>query len=131
MIKQLVLCLMNSQYKIFKYHKILLLKDISFQMQNSYGTMMPQIIKTIQTFTQYNHTYAIESFELLDELCENANSVITPHVKSLVNLCLTIVDNKLIEPEIKKKAINFIGWLAKIKKKALVKHNLIAPIVSK
>jgi len=122
---------MNSQYKIFKYHKILLLKDISLQMESGYGMMMPQIIKTIEIFTQCNHAYAIESFELLDELCENMISVITPHVKPLVNLCLTIVASKFAEPEMRKKAINFIGWLAKIKKKALVKDNLIAPIVSK
>ncbi|XP_011329441.1 importin-4 isoform X2 [Ooceraea biroi] len=99
-------------------------------MQNTYTQMMPRIITTIQVFTEYNQPYAIESFELLDELCENVNTVITPHIKSLVNLCLTMAANKSIEPNTKIKAINFIGWLARIKKKALVKHKLIEPIVN-
>lgn len=98
-------------------------------MQNTYTIMMPRVISTIQAFTEYNQVYAVKSFELLDELCENVNSVITPHIKSLVNLCLTMVANKSVESGTKIKAINFIGWLARIKKKALVKHKLIEPIV--
>ncbi|XP_029160680.1 importin-4-like [Nylanderia fulva] len=95
-----------------------------------YVNLMPRIMVTIQTLTEAHHEdMAVQSFELLDELCENVIAVITPHVKSLVNMCLAIVANKSVDSLVKVRAINFIGWLARIKKKALVKHKLVEPIV--
>jgi len=85
---------------------------------------------TIQAFTETEHdAFAIESFELLDELCENMVVVITPHVKPLVHMCLTIIANKCTDELLKVRVISFIGWLARLKKKALVKHKLVEPIV--
>ncbi|XP_050458039.1 importin-4-like [Cataglyphis hispanica] len=98
---------------------------------NTYVNMMPRVIATIQALTEaYLEDMAIESFELLDELCENMVAVITPHVKSLVNMCLVIIANESLDYLIKVRAISFIGWLARIKKKALVKHKLVEPIVN-
>lgn len=110
--------------------KIALLTKTLFQTVHTYATMMPLIMTTIQTFTETDHfTFAIQSFELLDELCENMIVVITPHVKPLVHMCLTIIANKNIDELLKVKVISFIGWLARLKKKALVKHKLVEPIV--
>jgi len=92
---------------------------------------MPRVMVTIQSLTQAYEDMAIQSFELLDELCENVIAVITPHVKSLVNMCLEIIAKESLDHLIKVRAISFIGWLARIKKKALVKHKLVEPIVGK
>lgn len=92
--------------------------------------MMPMIMATVQALTESDHdTFAIQSFDLLDELCENMIVVITPHVKPLVHMCLTIIANKSIDEVLKIRVISFIGWLARLKKKALVKHKLVEPIV--
>lgn len=97
---------------------------------NTYVNMMPRVMATIQALTEaYHEDMAVQSFELLDELCENVIAVITPHVKSLVNMCLAIIANESLDYLIKVRAISFIGWLARIKKKALVKHKLVEPIV--
>ncbi|XP_011860165.1 PREDICTED: importin-4-like [Vollenhovia emeryi] len=98
---------------------------------HTYGTMMPLIMATVQALSESDHdvSFAIQSFELLDELCENMIAVITPHVKHLVHMSLTIIANKSIEEDLKIKVISFIGWLARLKKKALVKHKLVEPIV--
>ncbi|KAL6429712.1 hypothetical protein ACFW04_007549 [Cataglyphis niger] len=98
---------------------------------NTYVNMMPRVMATIQALTEaYHEDMAVESFELLDELCENMIAVITPHVKSLVNMCLVIIANESLDYLIKVRAISFIGWLARIKKKALVKHKLVESIVN-
>ncbi|KAL0099728.1 hypothetical protein PUN28_019857 [Cardiocondyla obscurior] len=97
---------------------------------NSYGTIMPLVIGTIQVLSENkDETFAIQGFDLLDELCENMIIVVTPHVKSLVHMCLTIIANKDTEDSLKVRVISFIGWLARLKKKALVKHKLVEPIV--
>lgn len=100
-------------------------------MVNTFSQMMPLVIATMQAFTTCNEDHATECFELLDELCENLNAVIAPHVKSLVNMCLAIATNKSLDDSLRVKAVGFIGWLARTKKKALVKHKLVEPIVGK
>ncbi|XP_020296536.1 importin-4-like [Pseudomyrmex gracilis] len=99
-------------------------------MVNTYSTLMPHIMTTIQDLSKSQYEdMAIKSFELLDELCENANAVITPHVKQLINMCLEITIDKSLDEGLRVKAVNFIGWLTKLKKKTIVKHKLIHPIV--
>ncbi|XP_048515338.1 importin-4-like isoform X2 [Athalia rosae] len=98
-------------------------------MVNAYHQMMPRIIMTIQALASTNEEHAIDAFELLDELCEKAMDVIAPHVKALVNLCLTFGANKSLDDTLRVKAVGFMGWLAKTKKKALVKHKLVEPVI--
>lgn len=92
---------------------------------------MPQVIGTIQAFTTTNEDKAIECFELLDELFENAIVVIAPHVKLLVSMCLAIAGNKSLDNALRVKAVVSIGWLARTKKKAIIKHKLVEPIIGK
>lgn len=100
---------------------------------HTYASMMPLIMVTIQTLSEADHDTVtkVQCFDLLDELCENMIVVITPHVKPLVQMCLTIIANKNIDENflLKVRVICFIGWLARLKKKALIKHKLVEPIV--
>ncbi|XP_053972274.1 importin-4-like [Hylaeus volcanicus] len=98
-------------------------------MVNAYHQMMPQVMATIQSLTATNEDKAIECFELLDELCENAIAVIAPHVKLLVSMCLAIANNKSLDNALRVKAVVSIGWLARTKKKAIIKHKLVEPII--
>ncbi|KAK1123971.1 hypothetical protein K0M31_006999 [Melipona bicolor] len=98
-------------------------------MVNIYHQMMPQIMTTIQYLTTSNEDKAITCFELLDDLCENAIAVITPHVNPLVNMCLVIARNKALDDVLRVKAVTFIGWLTRTKKKTVIKHKLIEPIL--
>ncbi|XP_011501436.1 PREDICTED: importin-4-like [Ceratosolen solmsi marchali] len=96
---------------------------------NAYHHMIPRIMQIIQALTLVNERKAIKGFELLDELCECAPTVISPHIKSLIEMCLFIANSKSLHDDLKIKAVSFIGWLAKIKKKAIVKHKLVEPII--
>ncbi|XP_076248556.1 importin-4 [Calliopsis andreniformis] len=98
-------------------------------MVNAYQQMMPQVMATIQSLVTTNEDRAVECFELLDELCENAIDVIAPHVKSLVTMSLAIAGNKSLDDDLRVKAVGFIGWLARTKKKAMIKHKLVDPII--
>ncbi|XP_076287223.1 importin-4 [Lasioglossum baleicum] len=96
---------------------------------NAYQQLMPQIMATIQALTATSEDKAIECFELIDELCENATAVIAPHVKLLVSMCLAIAGNKSLDNALRVKAVVSLGWLAKTKKKAMIKHQLVEPII--
>ncbi|XP_058803486.1 importin-4-like [Phymastichus coffea] len=96
---------------------------------NAYHHMMPRVMQIIHSLTAINQAKAIKGFELLDELCECAATVISPHVRNLVEMCVTIANNELLEEELRTKSVIFLGWLTKVKKKAIVKHKLVEPIV--
>jgi hypothetical protein len=98
-------------------------------MVNAYHQMIPRIMQIIQALTVINEEKAIKGFELLDELCECAPTLISSHIKSLVEMCLVIANSKSLNDDLKIKAVAFIGVLAKIKKKAIVKHKLVEPII--
>lgn len=93
--------------------------------------MMIQIMAAILALAEVDEDKATTCFELLDELCENEITVIAPHVRALINLCLAIINNQSFSDPLRVKAISFIGWLARTKKKALVKHKLVELIISK
>ncbi|XP_033183456.1 importin-4 [Bombus vancouverensis nearcticus] len=99
------------------------------RMINAYHQVMPQIMTTIQSLTISHEDKAIQCFELLDELCEHGAAVIAPHVKALVTMCLAIAGNKALDDALRVKAVGFIGWLARTKKKAIIKHKLVEPIL--
>ncbi|XP_015586290.1 importin-4 [Cephus cinctus] len=98
-------------------------------MVNAYHQMMPQVMNTIQALIVANEYQAVEAFELLDELCENAVAVISPHIKPLIGMCLAIAGNKSLDDALRVKAVDFIGWLTRSKKKAIVKHKMVEPII--
>lgn len=100
-------------------------------MVNAYHQMIPQVMQVIQALSFVNPEKAVEGFELLDELCERAASVLSPHVKSLVEVCISMASNQSLDDDLKVKAMAFIGWLAKIKKKSIVKYKLVEPIIGK
>ncbi|KAF7381213.1 hypothetical protein HZH68_016088 [Vespula germanica] len=97
---------------------------------NVYQRMMIQIMAAILALAEVDEDKATTCFELLDELCENEITVIAPHVRALINLCLAIINNQSFSDPLRVKAISFIGWLARTKKKALVKHKLVELIIN-
>lgn len=100
-------------------------------MVDAYHHMIPKIMQMIQALTVLDQEKALKGFELFDELCEIAPAVIAPHVKSLIEMCLFIANSENLEEDLRLKAVMFVGWLAKIKKKAVIKHKLVEPIIGK
>ena len=98
-------------------------------MTNAYHQMIPITVHVIQSLAISNPETAKLGMDLLVELCETAVNVISPHVKILIGMCLSICNNQFMDDEIKTKSVMFIGCLIKIKKKAIIKHKLVEPIV--
>ncbi|KAI4495616.1 hypothetical protein M0802_008451 [Mischocyttarus mexicanus] len=126
--------LQDSEYSIAYYaiqtlQNLIPLVDGNQNMINAYSRMMPQIMTTIQALTAVDEDKATTSFELLDDLCENEINVIAPHVKPLISMCLAIASNKSLSDPLRVKAISFISWLARTRKKSLIKHKLVEPII--
>lgn len=74
---------------------------------------------------------AIASLEILNELCEQNTCVIVNHMKIIVGSSLEIANNVTLKEELRAKAISIISWLTKVKKKVIIKHKLVEPIIGR
>lgn len=86
-------------------------------MINTYHNLIPRILDCIKSFTISDGTKACEVMEILDNLVENAVTVIVPHTTLIVQTCLQLASTKTVDESVKIKAISFVGWLTKTKTK--------------
>ncbi|XP_014209388.1 importin-4 [Copidosoma floridanum] len=98
-------------------------------MVNAYHQMLPRIMQIIQSLVTVNPEKAVKGFELLHELCEIAPIVVSPYIENLLEMCIVIANDRSLDEDLRKKAITFIGLIAKTKKKALVKLKLVEAII--
>lgn len=86
-------------------------------MVNTYHNLLPRIMECIKVMSRSDEKRCCETMEILEELLESAVTVIIPHVKSLIELCLQLALDKEVDDGVKVKAVSFIGWLTRTKKK--------------
>ncbi|KAF7988730.1 hypothetical protein HCN44_001303 [Aphidius gifuensis] len=98
-------------------------------MVNAYNEMVPLAILTIQALIENNNDKALYSMELFYELFENAITVVSPHIKNIILMCLIVAKNTTLEDELRVKSIEVISCLARTKTRAIVKNKLVEPIV--
>lgn len=96
---------------------------------NVYHQLMPRVMQIVRALCVTDEDKAIEAMELFDDLVESAVAVIVPHIKPLVEMCLEFSSNKNLGEGVRVKALSFISWLTRTKKKAIVKHKLVEPII--
>lgn len=98
-------------------------------MVNVYHTLLPKILQIINAFAEKDEKRACELFEILEDLIEYCVSVIVPHVRMVVELCLQIGSNKNYDTTVQIKAIGVVGFLIRTKSKVVLKTKLLEPIV--
>lgn len=69
------------------------------------------------------------AFDILENIAENIPALLTPHLKLLVEFSLELARSSQIDESARVKGITFLGWLVRLKKKAIIKMKLIEPIV--
>lgn len=99
--------------------------------EQTYNAAVPYVVKSLQAFAIQNDADKfIEAFDILENLSDHTPKLITNHVKLLIEFSLEISRNKDLDETIRVKAITFVGWVVRLKKKLIVKQKLVEPIVS-
>lgn len=96
--------------------------------ENTYQGSVPYVIKALQGFAIHDPEKFVEAFDILDNLADNSVKVLTPHVQLLIEFCLDIGRNVNCEDGVRVKAIAFVGYLVRLKKKSIIKLKLVEPI---
>lgn len=88
-------------------------------MVNIYHSLLPRTLEVINAFAPNDEARACDLFEILEELIEHIITVILPHVRTVVQLCLRVSSNKDNETSVQIKAVSIIGWLIRSKSKVI------------
>ncbi|CAM9096879.1 unnamed protein product, partial [Lampetra fluviatilis] len=91
------------------------------------GMMMMMMLLLLCLFVQDK---ACEAMEVFEEMIESEVSILASNIADLVRFSLQLASNPQLGDSIRVKALSLISWLAKTKSKALVKHRLVAPVLS-
>jgi hypothetical protein len=78
---------------------------------------MPRLMQSIRALIVTDEERAVEAMEIFDNLVESVIAVIVPYIKPLVAMCLELASNKTLGDSIRVKALSFIVWLTRNKKK--------------
>lgn len=86
-------------------------------MTNLYFNVFPCVVNVMSTFALENNKRGCELLEMIEDLTEYAISVIVPHIRLIVQVCLNIGTNSQVNEETQIKAIGVLGWLIRSKSK--------------
>nr|XP_006824744.1 PREDICTED: importin-4-like [Saccoglossus kowalevskii] len=124
----------DKESKLVPFHTIktmtALVEYVDTDTVPIFRPLIPKVLLVIRDLIIQDEDHACEAMELFDELVECEVSIVVPHIKILVEFCLEVAANADLGDNIRVKALSFISWLTRLKKKAILKHKLIAPIIS-
>ena len=99
--------------------------------EHVYSSAIPYVVKSLQALAfQSDADRFIDAFEILDNLADNVPKVITSHITLLIQFCLELSRNKEMDDAIRVKAITYVGWVVRLKKKLIVKQKMVEPIIA-
>ena len=71
----------------------------------------------------------MKAFDILENLADFTPKLLNANVQHLLEFCLTISNNNQVDSAIRVKTVSYIGYLIRLKKKIIIKHKLIEPII--
>ncbi|XP_074644690.1 importin-4-like [Tubulanus polymorphus] len=123
----------DSQNPMVPYYSVLalthLVANVGTEEVGKYQVLIPKVLQVIAHLLHTDEDKACEALELFDELIECDVSIVGPHVKTIVEFCIQISVNAQYGDNIRVKAMSFMCWLTRLKKKAILKHKLVSPII--
>ncbi|XP_063971757.1 importin-4-like isoform X1 [Lytechinus pictus] len=92
--------------------------------------LIPKVLAVIDELLVRDEDQGCEAMEVFDELVECEVSIIVPHLKSVLEFCCQVASNGNLGNNARVKALSFISWLTKLKKKTILKNKLVMPILN-
>ena len=99
--------------------------------EHVFSSSVPYVVKTLQAFgLQDDADKFIDAFDILENLADNTPKLISNHITLLIEFCLEISCKKELDDAIRVKVITYVGWVVRLKKKLILKHKLVEPIIA-
>uniref|UniRef100_H2ZPS2 Importin N-terminal domain-containing protein n=1 Tax=Ciona savignyi TaxID=51511 RepID=H2ZPS2_CIOSA len=91
--------------------------------------LVPKCVQVVKLLLEHDESRAAEVIEIFESLIETEVMFIAPFVKDLVLFSLMIANNSDLEDDTRVRSLVLLQWIIKLKKKAILKHNLIGSII--
>lgn len=95
----------------------------------TYQKAIPHIVKALATFAVHDADQFMKSFDVLENLCDYTPTLLNGSLKTLVDFCLEVSNNDNLDDAVRVRAVSYIGWLVRLKKKSIIKQKFVEPIV--
>lgn len=95
----------------------------------TYQKAIPHIVKALATFAVHDADQFMKSFDVLENLCDYTPSLLNGSLKTLVDFCLEVSNNDKLDDAVRVRAVSYIGWLVRLKKKSIIKQKFVEPII--
>lgn len=95
----------------------------------TYQKAIPHIVKALATFAVHDPDQFMKSFDVLENLCDYTPTLLNGSLKTLIDFCLEVSNNEKLDDSVRVRAVSYIGWLVRLKKKAIIKQKLVEPII--
>ncbi|KAL7886745.1 hypothetical protein AOLI_G00044660 [Acnodon oligacanthus] len=96
---------------------------------NLMRSLIPRLIIALKHLIQADQNQAAEAMEVFDELLESEVSILVPHIAEVVCFCLEVSSDVALSDSLRVKALSCIALVIRLKSKAVLKQNLLAPIL--
>lgn len=90
---------------------------------------IPHIVKALATFAVHDADQFMKSFDVLENLCDYTPTLLNGSLKVLIDFCLEVSNNEKLDDAVRVRAVSYIGWLVRLKKKTIIKQKLVEPII--
>ncbi|XP_017483237.1 PREDICTED: importin-4-like [Rhagoletis zephyria] len=91
---------------------------------------IPLIVKSLQAFAvQPDVDQFVHAFDILESMADLNAKLLNNHIKMLLEFCLEAANNTQLDSAVRIKAVAYVGWLVRLKKKLIIKQKLIEPII--
>lgn len=99
--------------------------------EHVFSSAIPYVVKSLQAFAlKSDADKFIDAFDILENLADHTPKLITNQITLLIQFCLELSRNKDMDDAIRVKAITYVGWVVRLKKKLIVKQKLVEPIIA-
>ncbi|KAK7863534.1 hypothetical protein R5R35_004984 [Gryllus longicercus] len=98
-------------------------------IKSCYSVMLPQMLKAVKALANSEEDMASDLLEMLDDLIENSVITTMHQITPILNMCMELAGSEIKEEQIQIKALSIVDTIVKMKKKAIIKHNLLLPIL--
>ncbi|KAJ8963724.1 hypothetical protein NQ317_011346 [Molorchus minor] len=88
-----------------------------------------RVLEIINGYAQEDEKRTCDMLEILEELIEYAVSVVVPHIRFIIEMCLQIASNNTMAKSVQIKVVSVVGWLIRSKGKVVQKNKLVEPII--
>lgn len=95
-----------------------------------FQSLILDVLQVIRLLLQKDEDQAIEAMELFDELVECDVSIIVPHLKAVLDFCLEVAVSTTLSNAVRVKALSFVSWLTRLKKRTIQKQKILPKILN-